>query len=234
MHIFITGTSSGIGKALAEHSLDKGNLVSGLSRTQSIIHKKYTHYAIDLSNIRAVEKFEFPDTSEKKVVLVNNAGTLGEIKYVGELSNQSIYEAYCLNLITPSILMNSFIKKYANLEVIIINISSGAGKNAYDGWGEYCSTKAGLDMFTSVIAREQKLKKSSKVRVFSVSPGIVETNMQAQIRKADFSNFSMRLKFEEYYSKGVNKTPEKSASELYKIIINPGKYPELFYDFWQG
>lgn len=234
MHIFITGTSTGIGRALALHGLEKGNKVLGLSRTQSITHKNYTHQSIDLSASKAVLEFKFPEVSSPKIVLVNNAGTLGDIKYIGNISNASIYNSFCLNLMAPAVLMNQLLRQFPDRELIIINVSSGAGKHPYDGWAEYCSSKAALDMFSRVLEKEIKQKKRPNVRVFAVSPGIVETHMQSQIRNSKFENFSLRMKFEEYYKKGVNKTPERAASELYNIIQHPEKFKDLFQDFWQA
>lgn len=234
MQIYITGTSTGIGRALAIQCLDKGNSVTGLSRTQSITHTKYKHISIDLSKESNIQAFDFQTSTSSKIVLINNAGTLGDIKYIGKIKPSSIYQSTCLNFVAPALLINKLLQTYPDKELMIINITSGAGKNPYDGWAEYCSTKAALDMFSQVLAKELKQKKNNRVKIYAVSPGIVETHMQSQIRNADFSDFSLRLKFEEFYQKGVNKTPERAASEIYNIIEKPERFKDLFQDFWQA
>ena len=80
-HYFITGTSRGIGKAIAEQLLsDPENFVTGLSRTSSITHERYTHVEIDLSDLGKVSEFNFPVLEQaKKIALVNNAGAIGKV-----------------------------------------------------------------------------------------------------------------------------------------------------------
>ena len=65
----ITGTGSGIGKALAELLLDKNYKVVGYSRTNKIIHTSFTFIKIDLSNLSATEKLIFPEANKSEVLL---------------------------------------------------------------------------------------------------------------------------------------------------------------------
>ena len=77
----ITGTSSGIGRALALEVLkDPTAHVLGLSRRQNIEHERYTHQRIELSKIADLENLHFPISgNEKEVILVNNAGIIKRI-----------------------------------------------------------------------------------------------------------------------------------------------------------
>lgn len=73
MHILITGTSSGIGKGIAQRFLKEGHKVSGFDILEAAIsHPQYTHYVVD---VRC--KQDFP-ALEKVDILVNNAGIQGE------------------------------------------------------------------------------------------------------------------------------------------------------------
>ena len=87
---YITGTSSGIGKAIAEQALKiEGSLVYGFSRTNAIQNPNYIHTTIDLSNIEDVINLKFHKHSEAfKVVLINNAGTIGDVKSIGNQKKQ--------------------------------------------------------------------------------------------------------------------------------------------------
>src|SRR5688572_14651118 len=88
-YYFITGTSQGIGKALAETLLNEPNTqVFGTARHQTIDHANYRHLLLDLSQtqnlIQNLPQF-FPELpGAEELVLVNNAGVIGEIGYVGE------------------------------------------------------------------------------------------------------------------------------------------------------
>ena len=73
MHILITGTTQGIGKAIAELFLKQGHDVSGIDRqAASISHPAYTHYTCDIRDTEAL-----PNLSDVQI-LINNAGTQNE------------------------------------------------------------------------------------------------------------------------------------------------------------
>ncbi len=193
-YYYITGTSRGLGKALAEHFLNAApnNCVIGISRSQGLEHKNYTHYAVDLGDPEMVREFHFPPHHDaRQIVLINNAGVIGMIRPAGKTSAGAIINNYNVNLIAPALLTNSFMKAYAesNVKKIILNISSGAAKNPIEGWANYCSAKAGIDMLSRVIAEEQKNAGAYPFRILSVEPGVVDTQMQEEIRSASPEDF---------------------------------------------
>ena len=98
---YITGTSRGIGKALAEFLLkDPENFVVGISRKRTIENKNYRHVTLDLTNLYEVRKFKFENhTNAKRICLVNNSGAIGQVKAAGKLSNEQLIYDYNLNLI---------------------------------------------------------------------------------------------------------------------------------------
>lgn len=220
-YYFITGSSKGLGKALCELILNEPtNKVYGIARTQSIDHENYVHFSKDLSNLTDIEYVDFPPLEDgSKIVLVNNAGRVGDVKHVGNIDNKAIIDSYNLNLIAPAILSNNFIKAYKNLssEKTIINISSGAGRYPIDGWNVYCSTKAGLDMFSQVLNEEIAIDQSN-IRVLSLAPGIIDTGMQTEIRRANKSEFSGLEKFVEYKANGDLTDPGTTAEQVLRFI----------------
>ncbi len=227
--VYITGTGSGIGKALAEHLLETGKYkVIGISRHQRIEHPHYLHIALDLSKPRLFRKFRFEHIAKaRKIALVNNAAMLGEVKHVGKLKPHSIVAGYHLNLVAPAFLSNEFLRSYRahEAEKLIINISSGAAFTPIESWSVYCSSKAGLEMFTAVLEEELQIEGISDTRVFSVSPGVVDTPMQARIREADPSDFHLIDQFKKYREEGLLARPEAVADRLRHIIEFPEKYP---------
>jgi len=120
---YITGTGRGIGKAIAEELLtDAENTVIGISRTQGIRSKNYIHHRIDLSSSEKISAFQFGEHPlAKQIVLINNAGSLGEVTHLGNLNNNEIAKAFNLNVTAPAILMNGFIK----------DVSGASGKKAH-------------------------------------------------------------------------------------------------------
>jgi len=223
-YYFITGSSKGLGKALTELLLrDENNYVYGFARSCSITHKNYHHTTIDFNDLEAVQNYSFPHLENvEQLVLINNAGLVGDVKHVGKIDPKQIILCYNVNLVAPAIIANSFISAYNDntLEKLIINISSGAGRSAIDGWNVYCSAKSGIDMFSQVLNEEIKID-NSNIKVLSLAPGIIDTDMQVQIRAADQSNFSNIEKFIEYKNGGDLATPEATASLVHQIIEKP-------------
>lgn len=230
-YYYITGTSRGIGKAFSEQLLeDPSNNVIGLSRQNTIEHGNYRHFYLDLTDVKAIADFKFElHANAKKIYLINNAGDLGFIKPIGKHSADTIIRNYTLNLISPSVLTNSFIDCYNTTEAekVIINISSGAGKNPIDGWASYCASKAGIDMFSRVVDAEQKIKiehaKESihqGFKIFSIAPGVVNTKMQTDIRSANKENFSRLEDFIGYQSNNQLAEPDAVAMKYINLFSN--------------
>lgn len=231
-YYFITGTSRGIGKALAELLLkNENNIVYGFSRSNSIDAKNYIHKKFDLGNPDMVKDFEFPELKDAgSVTLVSNSAAGMEIKSLGKLSSENIIYVYNVNLVSPSIMMNNFIKKFQQLKCrrIILNISSGAAYKAIESWSVYCASKAALAMISEVTDVEQKLNHpDNPVYVFSVGPGVVNTEMQTKLRNVSPEDFSMVDKFIEYYEKKELAEPEDIAVKLHKLLQSPVNFDKV-------
>lgn len=219
-YFFITGSSKGLGKALTELLLtNEKNFVYGISRTNNISHQQFQHIQVDLADIGVVKQFEFPELKDAiTITLINNAGIVGDIKYLGNLDCDKIISTYNLNLITPTLLINQFAKTYNNeLSKLVINISSGAGRSPIDGWSTYCATKAGLDML-SLVFKEEITNKKLNINTLSLAPGIIDTGMQEEIRKADETSFSNIERFIEYKNNGDLADPTSTAKLIAKFI----------------
>ena len=220
----ITGTGSGIGKALAELLLSENYLVFGYSRTNQIENKNFTFTTIDLSNLQEVQKLQFPDFDvTSNVLLVNNAATIGSILPLDKKETTDIINEYHLNLITPTLLSRKFISTYTANQKLIIHIGSGAANSPIPFWSTYCATKSALDMLTKVI-REEKHK---NLTVFSVHPGVVDTNMQKEIRESDANSFPLHQKFVDYYTNKELFSTIFVALKLLQIIQKKDNFEEI-------
>ncbi len=230
-YYFITGVSKGIGKALVNDLLKQDDIkIYGYSRTQpDITNNNFEWIAIDLSKTNTVIDFNFPDLNLKKddtLYLVNNAAIIGDINFTGKKDNKTIADTYNVNIIAPAILTNKFLDKYGNLQnhKIIFNVSSGAGRHPIVSWADYCATKAAMDMLSNTIKEELDIEIYPNTYIFSVAPGIVDTQMQNEIRLAGKEKFPHHEIFVEYKEKNLLWTPETVAEKLIYIMHNPDKF----------
>lgn len=131
MKVLITGTSQGIGKAIAQIFLKENHEVIGIDRNEeSILHQSYTHYVCD---IRDYEKL--PDLDEINI-LINNAGTQNESDIDTNLK--------ALIYITEKYGIQNKIKS-------ILNIGSASGHTGSE-FPEYCASKGGVMSYTKNVA----------------------------------------------------------------------------------
>ena len=212
----ITGTGKGIGKAIAELLLAKDYLVFGYSRSNRIQNPHFTFTKIDLSNLEAIQAIQFPTIDSENLLLINNAATIGEILPLNLKKETDIINEYNLNIITPTILCSKFISTYTDKKKMIINIGSGAANNAIASWNTYCASKSALDMLTKVISEENH----KRLNVFSIHPGIVDTNMQEKIRGSNPKYFPLLSKFTAYHNNNELENTSTVAKKLYYIIQN--------------
>jgi benzil reductase ((S)-benzoin forming) len=222
---FITGTSSGIGKALAEKALAEGHLVTGFSRRHVIEHPNYKHVTIDLANLADYHNIGFEcHKAVESVVLVNNAGTLGHVKPVAKLDPDRVERSYRINVTAPTVMTHLFLDNLAECPYnkIVINISSGAGSFPIKGWSTYCASKAAIDMFTEVLALDHP-----EVRCHAIAPGVVDTEMQGEIRRLTKSDFPDVDRFVEYKKNDELASVETVAAKLIQVIHKPEDYPEV-------
>jgi benzil reductase ((S)-benzoin forming) len=99
----------------------------------------------------------------------------------------------------------------------VSTISSGASKYPIGSWSAYCVSKAGLDMWTRCLAEEGQKKNISAI---SVAPGIVNTNMQVNIRSSDPDDFPLHPHFVDYHDSGQLVNPEEVAKQLLDLVTN--------------
>ncbi|WP_316771817.1 SDR family NAD(P)-dependent oxidoreductase [Pedobacter frigiditerrae] len=193
--LVITGGSKGIGKGIIKAYLNEGFQVFSISRTSNKDFEAVTQIEFDLSKTDGIVAlltgvFEnFKSTEVEKITLINNAGTLGQIGKIEDISD--IEKTVQLNTVAPLILTSTFISLTKNWggEKKIINISSGAAQKPYHGWSIYCATKAAIDMMTKTVAVEQDSVENG-VKIIAIYPGVVDTAMQAQIRQSDKDSFA--------------------------------------------
>ena len=234
-YYIITGASRGIGQSLTRKLIKPGNTIFAVSRTMnedlvelaSSLNVSLYYHEADLSSrketesfiLNVFEKIKFGDYD--KIALINNAGMLEPVAPVKSIDFELAEKHLNLNLLTPMILSSVFLAKTDGLSIpkVILNISSGASFIAYSGWSVYCSSKAGLDMLTQVAGLEQNAE-LNPVKIFALTPGIIETGMQELIRTTDESLFPERDKFIRLYEEGKLSNPDDIAHIILQTIFN--------------
>ena len=211
-NILITGCSSGLGLALTNYYLSENFTVYGINRTKpNIKNKNFIHKSFDLSNISEIKTqlSDFiKDIKEIDTVFLN-AGMLGKIKILKDLSIDELNEVYSLNVYANKeildILMNIKVKN-------IIVISSGASKNGYKGWGAYSLSKAGVNMLVNLYSNEMV-----NTKIIALAPGVIKTPMTDFIRfELDENIFPSVKKLNE----GVVQTPQETAQKIFELALN--------------
>lgn len=232
--LILTGHSQGLGRAILDNYLEKEEFdILAISRTQlGLDSPNLTEVSLDLGELDVLEsKLEslLPDGDFEEIILINNAGWIGEIKPVGSLMVKKLRTQVNVNLLAPMYLTNAFIEKYkdAKGKKIICNVSSGASHKPMQGWGGYCSTKAAIAMFTKVAAKENS---HSEFRFFSVAPGIVDTQMQDEIRQASALDFPEIERFKSYKANGDLSSPEQVASKISHMLENEHQFTDVIQD----
>lgn len=232
-YAIVTGSSRGLGEAIVRHLLAKNVIVFTISRSRNteleeIAKKSDTllyPFSYDLSNFEELEElmneiFSLIDLDcATAIYLINNAGTIDPIKPVERAELNELVENVNVNLLAPMLIVSSFLKRCDDVpcDKRIINISSGAGKKPYFGWGAYCTAKAGIDMFTRCVAVEQE-EKEFPVKIISFSPNVINTTMQCTIRNTKEEDFTQRERFQSLKKDGKLHTPAYVAKSVIELL----------------
>jgi NAD(P)-dependent dehydrogenase (short-subunit alcohol dehydrogenase family) len=95
----------------------------------------------------------------------------------------------------------------------VLNISSGLGRNAMAAQAPYCAAKAGMDHFTRCSALDEA-QRPHGARLVSLAPGVIDTDMQTQLRAGDPAGFPDRDRFVGLKEQGQLSTPEAAAAQV--------------------
>jgi NAD(P)-dependent dehydrogenase (short-subunit alcohol dehydrogenase family) len=182
----ITGASRGLGAALAGELAQRGWHLILDARTASDLD----HLATQLSASTTVEAIagDVADPAHRQQlreaaaasggidVLVNNAGILGPSPQPQLLAYpiDTLEQVFRVNVLAPLALIQILAPVLAD-DARIINLTSDAAIEAYEGWGGYGASKAALEQLTNVLAAEQP-----DWRVYRVDPGDMRTRMHQE------------------------------------------------------
>ncbi|MBC7137885.1 MAG: SDR family oxidoreductase [Defluviimonas sp.] len=225
----VTGHSRGLGAAIAAELLGRGARVLGLARkgnpALAAAHPgALTEVALDLGDPAALAGWlagpglrDFT-RGAGTVLLVNNAGMVEPIGPAGTLDPAAIARAVALNVAAPMMLADALVAATSGAaERRVLHVSSGAARNAYPGWSVYCATKAALDHHARTVAEDRR----PGLRIESLAPGVIDTDMQATIRATPEARFTMRAQFVGMKETGALASPGECARRLVDHLTGP-------------
>lgn len=198
--IVITGASRGIGEACALELAEQGAAVVLTARNEQAVKElakkveakggKALGLAADVTGYQALENVLEQTLKHfgKVTGLINNAGVIEPIAFLDNTDPTAWAQTIQINLIGAYNAIRVFLPQFtAQNQGLIINISSGAAFNPLEGWSAYCASKAGLAMLTHSVMLETEGK---KIRTYGFGPGVVDTDMQGQIRASGINRVS--------------------------------------------
>lgn len=221
--VIITGASSGLGLALAG-SVPFPARVVDISRSGPPDGANIEHIAADLADVAswAGVSTQIADIIEAespaRAVFIHAAGTLNPIGFAGEVDFDPYVNNIVLNSAAGQALGHAFLSAVRDRDGIydLVMISSGAASNDYPGWSAYGAGKAALDQWVRYTGAEQKLR--GGVRVTAIAPGVMDTEMQAEIRSMTEQEFPRVQRFRDLHEQGKLVAPEEAAHRLWSAV----------------
>lgn len=207
---FITGTSRGIGRYLAEYYADNNHIVIGCSRGNTDLEREnYTHFQADLKNekdITAIFK-HIKKTYGRLDNLVNNAGV--GVSSPALLTTTSVFEdVMAINATGTFICIREAAKiMMKNNYGRIVNFTSGGVVFNLDGALPYTVSKAAVEMLTKSFANELA---PYKITVNAVAPGVTNTEM--------LSHYMSQEKYDELMTRNYMIKEESTPHDLANAI----------------
>ncbi len=220
--IIVTGGSAGIGRALLATAPQPSHRITVSRRDAQDVAPGLIEadLADPTSWARVGDVIEAVATEREwqRITLIQAAGTLTPIGFVGEV-DPGAYEANLLvNAAAPLALGHRFLAAVSHLRCRreLVLLSSGAARKDYPGWSSYGAAKAAVDRWVGTVGAEQRLRGGA--RVLSVAPGVVATGMQELIRETDARDFPEVERFRQLHAEGALLDPAAVARALWSLL----------------
>ena len=178
----VTGASRGLGRALAQALAERGWRLVIDAREAGTLNEVATELAQHTDVAALAGDVSDPEhrqallaaTNGTLDLLVNNASVLGPSPQppLADYPLDTLQHVYAVNVVAPLALVQLALKQ-GNPR--IINVTSDASQEPYEGWGGYGSAKAALDHLTAILAVERH-----DLKVYAVDPGDMNTRMQQE------------------------------------------------------
>jgi short-subunit dehydrogenase len=214
-NILITGTSSGIGKAIAEHLTDKGHKVIGTSRKKEVFNPKFETLTLDVTIDKSVEEASLKAIEKltKIDVLINNAG-YGVFGPIEKTSMDEAKQQFETNYFGVLRMINAVIPHMKkNGGGLIINISSMGGLIGLPFQGHYSASKFALEGLLEALRLELS---PFNITVVNINPGDFKTSFTANRKQISAVSSDYHEKTEQFLK--LYESDEENGSD--PIIIS--------------
>lgn len=227
--IFLTGGSRGMGLTMARQLLHPDHTLICLARNRNdalaqaaaAMGAPLQQWSVDLSApAQAAAQLgdwlrQQPSGAYEQVTLINNAGAMPAIAPLSSLTSEELAPALRVGFEAPMLLTAAFLgaTEHWPAQRKVLNISSGLGRRPMASQAAYCASKAGLDHFTRCVALEEALKPHG-AKLCSLAPGVIDTDMQVQLRNADPAAFPDLQRFADLKSHDQLDSPEQAAAKV--------------------
>lgn len=225
----LTGASRGMGLAMARQLCKPDALVLGLSRSTSAELATWAaqqgatllQWSADLAEPAPVAARLRSWLAEQdpgqlaSATLINNAGVIGRLGPLESGDAQELAQTLRIDLEAPMQLCAAFLGATRGWSVPrrILNISSGLARRAMAGAAQYCAAKAGMDHFSRCVALDEA-RQPQGARIVSLAPGVIDTDMQSQLRAGDPADFPDRESFVRLKQSAALTSPAQAAQQV--------------------
>lgn len=227
----VTGASRGMGEAIARQLLAPEHLVIGISRRASAVLQaaaapgalqQWQHdLAEPLAAAEALQHWLAAQDGARytEAVLINNAGVITTPGPVDGVPLTELSVALRVGLEATLLLSSAFVRATAGWGARrkILNISSGLGRRGMAGSAPYCAAKAGMDNLSRAMALDEE-RRPGGARIVSLAPGVIDTEMQSQLRAGDPAGFPDLGNFTALKSEGRLDSPEQAATKVLRYL----------------
>jgi benzil reductase ((S)-benzoin forming) len=182
--------------------------------------------AVDVTDGAAVAAFAERVAAELGPIdlWVNNAGVLDPMGPVRDLDPGEVERHLRINVLGVLHGTQAYVRHVRGhgRGGVLVNISSGAALRGRAGWAAYCAGKAAVDRLTEVVALEEA---AAGLRAYAVAPGVVDTDMQVQIRASSPDRFPDVEQFRELERQGAFNSPAWVADHLLDLVLDEDARP---------
>jgi len=234
----VTGASRGLGAGLAARFRERGLAVAVCARHQPDCgdDPHCLSQAVDVTDAAAVAAFADAVVARfgRIDLWINNAGLLAPIGPLRDNDPTEFAQHIAVNVLGVFHGSQAFVRHLHDRNAgadadadanagVLINISSGAARNAYAGWSAYCAGKAAVDRMSESIALEET---AIGLRVHAVAPGIIDTDMQQMIRNSTPEQFPRLQKFLDIKASDGFSSPQFIADRMLALAFDPAHRPD--------
>ena len=198
----VFGASAGIGEAAAYALAEAGCYVAVAARRGSECERVAHHirangggalaHACDVADYGAVERTVAAIDRERAQlnILVNCAGVIQPIARLEDSDPAAWGASVGINLIGVYNGLRATMGRFREAGAgVVVNVGSGAAEVAMEGWSAYCAAKAAVAMLSKCYAEETR---GTGIRVYDFRPGVVDTQMQVEVRASGINPLSKR------------------------------------------